>query len=131
MDLKLNRREFRDDGIFSELCNDKGEVISHTLEHSYNNLPKLIDGTYTCVRGPHRLHNMTQDFITFEITGVVGHTDILFHWGNFNADSEGCVLLGEAIASSDKGQMVTNSRAMFKEFMDLQDGIDSFQLIVQ
>lgn len=128
--LKLKRREYRDDGIFSELVNSHGDVIAHTLEHSYKNLPKLYIGTFTCKRGTHQLHK-GPPFETFEVTGVNGHTGILFHKGNWNADSDGCVLLGEAIAHSDKGQMITNSTATFHHFMQLMTGLDTFTLIVE
>lgn len=134
MDLVITRVENREDGIFSEIKNAKMEVLFHTLEHAYETgtqwLPKIPNGTFTCVRGPHRLHGMTQDFITFEITGVDGHVDLLFHWGNWNADSEGCILLGEGIAQSSKGQMITSSKVAFEAFMKLQEGLDQFQLTV-
>jgi hypothetical protein len=65
------------------------------------------------------------------VTGVAGHTGLLFHWGNWNRDSDGCILTGEAFADSAKGEMVTNSRASFARFMALQDGFDSFQLEVK
>lgn len=128
---KLVRKEFRADGIFSELYNDKGELIAHTLEHSYDNLPKIPNGTWTCIRGLHRLHGMTEDFITFEITGIAGHSDLLFHWGNFNKDSEGCVLVGQAeAAQADGSHMVTASRPTFQKFMDGLNGNNQFQVIV-
>lgn len=132
MNLTLNRKAFRDDGIFSELRDTEGNLIAVTLEHSYDKEPKLPLGTFTCKRGPHRLHGMTEDFETFEITGVEGHTDILFHWGNFQKDSEGCVLLGDQIAKNgaDGCQMILHSRATFARFMELQKGVDTFQLVV-
>lgn len=134
MDLVITRVENREDGIFSEIKNAKMEVLFHTLEHAYEIgtqwFPKIPNGTFTCVRGPHRLHGMTQDFVTFEITGVDGHVDLLFHWGNWNADSEGCILLGEGIAQSSKGQMITSSKVAFEAFMKLQEGLDQFQLTV-
>jgi hypothetical protein len=128
--FKLNRREFREDGIFSELCDNKGNILAHTLEHSYDSKPKLYDGTFTCVRGTHRLHNNIP-FETFEITGVSGHSGILFHIGNWNKDSDGCVLLGSGIAQSSQGQMVTGSIQAFHEFMKLLEEQNSFTLLVQ
>lgn len=109
-----------------------------TLEHAYREgdswVPKLYPGEFLCVRGPHRLHGMTQDFETFEVTGVEGHKGILFHWGNFNDHSEGCILTGDAIAEYSAGaareEMVTNSRAAFSRFMKIQEGVDHFTLRV-
>lgn len=130
--LTLKRDLFRDDGIFSTLL-DGDKVIAHTCEHSYDKKPKLFNGTFTCVRGPHRLHGMTADFSTFEIMGVTGHTGVLWHWGNFNKDSDGCVLLGEdmVIEKSPNGvAMVTNSKATFAKFMEMFVGVDQFELEV-
>lgn len=131
MQFTLKRREFREDGIFSELHDPAGKVVSQTVEHSYKNLPKLYLGTFKCVRGQHQLHGMTKPFTTFEVTGVNGHTGILFHVGNWNDDSDGCILMGEGIAQSSKGQMVTGSRINFNAFMKSLDGVNEFTLVVE
>lgn len=83
----------------------------------------------------HRLHGMTEDFETFEVLGVPDFqgnpvTGLLFHWGNWNKDSEGCILTGEAETSSAQGMMVTASRDKFAAFMQLHEGEDTFQLTV-
>jgi hypothetical protein len=129
MTFTLKRTDFTQNGIFSILTSDKGDVF-HCLEHAYlqpdgTYKTKIPVGTFTCVRGPHRLHGMTTNFETFEISGVVGHDNLLFHWGNYNKDSEGCVLVGTARV----GDMVTNSRAAFGRFMGLIVG-PSFSLVV-
>lgn len=129
MTLYLKRQEFREDGVFSHLEDSKGNLIAATLEHSFDLKPKVYDGVFKCVRGTHRLHNNVP-FETFEITGVVEHSGILFHVGNYNSDSDGCVLLGTDIAPSDKGQMVRHSMIAFSKFMGLLEGQQSFDLIV-
>lgn len=126
MIFKLTRKECKTDGIFSDLCAENGVKLFSTLEHSYDCKPKIPNGTYTCVRGKHRLHGMTEDFETFEITGVEGHSGVLFHWGNFNKDSDGCVLIGR----TRSGDMVTSSREAFAEFMHGLEGVNEFELIV-
>lgn len=141
MNLILHRNSFGLAGIFGSLL---GEVsmcpIAVTLEHAYGSiesgyLAKIPVGQYLCKRSMHRLEGMTQDFETFEITNVPCHTKLLFHWGNYNRDSDGCILLGEKLAPSGLemvgiGQMITHSRATFNAFMTLQIGIDSFTLTV-
>jgi hypothetical protein len=133
MDLTLKRNDYTPEGIFSTLTDESGAVIAITLDHAYDSghgdgsyQPKLRPGTYSCIRGTHRLHNMTHDFETFEITGVKGHTNILFHAGNFNKDSDGCVLLG----NERHGDMIMNSKVTFSYFMSLQEGVDQFTLTV-
>lgn len=125
MILTLTRKDFTSEGIFSELTDSTGKLSLYTLEHSYNNKPKLYNGTFNCVRGTHRLHNNIP-FITFEITGVAGHTGVLFHIGNYNNDSDGCVLLG----MERTGNMVTHSTIAFSKFMALLGNAQSFDLIV-
>ncbi len=128
MNLKLRRYSFTPDGIFGNLFDENEEMIATTLEHSYTgNVPKVVAGTYVCKRhAPNRL-----PYETFEIMNVpdfVGHpvTGILLHIGNFNADSVGCVLLG--MSAGDK--MITGSRMAFEKFMKLQEGLESFQLVI-
>ncbi len=132
----LERFEFRADGIFGKFRFDDEPTFAFTLEHAYKQPDgsydaKLQPGTYTCVRGTHKLHNGVP-FETFEITGVTGHSGILFHAGNFNRDSEGCVLIGKDIAVNPATgeEMVTGSRGEFAAFMERLEGVSSFQLDV-
>lgn len=136
MDISMKRLQYGPDGIFSELSRvDDGERVAVGLEHAYsidqeNWHSKIPAGVYKCDRGTHRLEGMDHDFETFEITGVTGHTKILFHVGNYNHDSAGCVLLGAEVVGIDGHESITLSRVTFQKFMDLQNGIDSFQLTV-
>lgn len=135
MNLTLKRTDFREDGCFGILTrDDSGKQIAVTLEHSYDSgngdgsyTAKLKPGVYTCVRGTHRLHDK-KPFETFEITGVKGHYGILFHVGNYNDDSEGCVLVGHYFGGEPR--MISQSRMTFAAFMALQKGVKSFKLTV-
>jgi Family of unknown function (DUF5675) len=130
MTLTLTRKDFRDDGIFSELTDEKGNFVAVTLEHSYDSLPKLYDGTFSCIRGVHRLHNNVP-FETFEITGIQGHTGVLFHVGNYNSDSDGCVLVGDDVKDMDNGsRMIAHSMIAFSKFMALLEKVNEFTLVV-
>lgn len=132
MKLKLENIEFSEHGIFGILEDENNFFALNTLQHAYPSndaflwKPKLPPGDYVCVRGFHRLPSMVDVFETFEITNVPGHTGILFHVGNFNKDSEGCVLL----AYGRKGNDLIESKAGFQAFMDYVDGIDQFDLTV-
>ncbi len=135
MDLILTRKECRSDGIFSQLTDLSGNFICETLEHAYPDEDgvfhaKIPAGKYQCQRGNHMLHGMDTPFETFEITEVPGHSKLLFHWGNFQKDSEGCVLVGALMANSGGIQMITRSRDTFVRFMYLQKDSDSFELTV-
>lgn len=125
MQLTLTRRDFTPDGIFSELTDDRGKISFVTLEHSYDGKPKLYDGTFKCVKGTHELHDCIP-FQTFEITGVTGHTGILFHVGNFNKDSDGCVLVG--MDRDDK--MIRHSIIAFSKLTGFLENVQEFTLVV-
>ncbi len=133
MKLKLIREEAEYDGIFGKLLDETGKRIAVTLEHSYNNVPKIPVGTYECKLSLHRLHGMNYDFSTYQVQDVPGHSSILFHWGNYNEDSDGCILLGKNIipnTESIDGRMITSSKNTFSKFMDLLRGKDTFTLEV-
>lgn len=138
MNLILTRTEATQDGIFSELTDENGTHVCVTLEHAYDSgegngsyAPKLKPGTYQCVRGQHRLAKMKLPFTTFEITGVPGHTNILFHVGNYNDDSEGCILLGKMTTYLENHKCITHSKDTFASFMDMQNKVDEFTLTVK
>jgi hypothetical protein len=136
MDLLLVNTEFRADGVFGELRDMAGDVVVYTLQHSYADSfggfqVKIPDGVYQCVRGFHQLEGMTEPFETFEVTNVPGHAGILFHVGNFNSDSTGCVLVGMGLATISDQQALSQSKIAFQKFMGLQNAINNFTLTVK
>ncbi len=133
MNLSLVRKRNDESGIYSELVNGAGDLIAYTIEHAYSDsgiwAPKVPVGSYICNRGKHLLDNgkpAFETFETFEIMGVPGHTGILFHKGNTEDNSHGCVLLGSVL----NGNTLLNSAKAFELFMVLMDGINSFALKV-
>lgn len=136
MDLILTRTEFREDGIFGKITSYDGSFQCVTLEHAFainghGFIPKVSSGTYVCVRGIHKLEH-GKPFEAFEVTGVAGHNGILFHIGNFNNDSDGCILVGESVAtgSEDGIQVITHSEVTFNKLMEMQAGLNEFTLTV-
>lgn len=136
MDMVLRRLANRQDGIVGELQSD--DILSFkcaTLEHAYADdrggwFSKIPIGFYKCVRGMHKLTHGPM-FETFEIKYVPGHTGILFHTGNFNNDSMGCVLLGERMEDRPgQAVMIANSKITFELFMRAQRNVKEFNLTV-
>jgi hypothetical protein len=129
----LLRVQFNADGILGRLLDADRVQLAATMEHSYDGIPKLPAGTYRCLRGVHRLpHRPDHPFETFEVMGVPGHTGILFHVGNFNRDSDGCILLGRTATMTMEGwPMLTQSQTTFDRFMLDLEGVSSFSLQVQ
>ena len=138
MNVTIKRTDISEQGAFSEVYDDLARQIAVGLERAFHATktvareivdiwaPKIPEGAYECVRGKHRLDGMLEDFETFEITGVDGHTGLLFHWGNWTKDSDGCVLLG----TTRSKDMIMESRQAFNRFMALQAGVDKFTLQV-
>jgi hypothetical protein len=138
MNLILKRVHKLSHGIFGFLYIEKTtqERLAVTLEHAYMNeksewYAKVPAGKYLCKRGLHKLPNMDHNFETFEVTNVPGHWGILFHVGNFNKDSEGCILLGREFNNMSEPRAISGSRSAFAEFMGLQGGLAEFYLTVE
>lgn len=130
MDLFLKRYPADPDGIFGVLYDPEGVEICETLEHNFDGCACVRPGRYRCVRGPHRLKVGGPVFETFEVTGVPGHTGILFHVGNYNRDSKGCILVGDAMLATPSGDILTGSRNAFSRLMQVQHGVDEFFLTI-
>ena len=131
MDCTLTRTWYRSDGIFSKLEDSDGKQIAVTLEHAYQDSagiwsPKIPPGVYTCERyaSPHFGCEV------FQVMNVPNCTNIEIHWGNYDRDSDGCIILGEEITDDGKEEMVTESKVTFLSFMTMQAGLDQFQLTV-
>lgn len=136
--LRLERTKICREGAFGVLVDEFRDVVAYTLEHAYAvtsfgmdhlgspdlYLPKLPDGTYLCKRGIHKLTHSTIE--TFEVTNVPGHSGILFHTGNSEQDSDGCILLGQT-AYEDR---LYNSKTAFATFMRLLNTETEFTLEV-
>lgn len=142
MDLIIQRLHRRSDGIFSVVTDSIGHQVFVSLEHAYRHAdgsfhPIVQPGVYTCRRGLHRLPKMENQFETFEIMGVKGHSGILWHWGNWNDNSSGCVLTGSTFMmkmnpkhNNEVEKMITQSRETFSMFMELQKGNETFKVVV-
>lgn len=131
MNMTLARVSHSEYGIFSFLRPEVGQVLA-TVEHAYQDpvtgmwMPKIPNGLYVCKRGMHQLLH-GGPFETFEITGVPGHDHLLFHKGNTEDASHGCVCLG----MSHEGKAVLESEKAFHWFMGFQQGLSTFMLTVQ
>jgi hypothetical protein len=125
--FKLHRIANIPDGIFGVLKDDKVPFCL-TLENNNYYIP---DGTYICIRV-----NSPKFGNTFEITGVKNRTHILFHWGNIEEHSEGCVILGEQfepvkIKDYELKNGVLSSKIAFAEFLKRTKGINEFKLKIK
>jgi len=134
MRLTLQRVYSSEHGIFGVLYTESRSKVAVTLEHAYpaqeGFVPKIPPGVYKCVRGIHRLHSNPDSFQTFEIEGVAGHSNLLFHVGNYNHDFDGCVLLGTDFDCGEKPTQIWGSRHAFYGFMEFLETQTEFELEV-
>lgn len=98
-------------GAFGVLVVD-GNPEAVTLERVFDERgetrPVIPAGTYRCE--PTFFH--AGDYPTWEVVNVPGHSRVLFHRGNFERESLGCIL----VARSFEGKWVGGSRLGFEAF---------------
>ena len=105
-----------------------GMPIGVTGEQDWEDNKKEISciptGQYWCKRVDTPKHGDT-----FEVTGVLGRSAILFHKGNLPLEhSQGCILVAEQFESLKGKQAVLASAKGYGEFMDKLKGEDNFIL---
>lgn len=121
--VKIVRLEQGVDGALGALLL-YGHYFCSTLEPDDND-PKRFQipaGVYECKR----FHGAKWKD-TFEII-VPGHSALLFHSGNVESDSLGCILLGQYPDRLRGKRAILNSGATFQYFMNELEGIKTFTL---
>lgn len=136
MDLTLKRERFLSTGIFGTLTTTQFDTfVAKTLEHAYPDVingwkPKVASGIYICQRHPpNRLPYetfMLQNVPPFQGQPVDG---ILIHILNYDSESEGCIGVGNQTDANYT--MILNSKTTFNSLMDLQVGVQTFQLTIE
>lgn len=123
---RIVRLEQSEQGALGVLLFD-GSIFSYTLEPDKNEKGKLYipQGCYHC----QRFHG-TKWPNTFEII-VPGHTAVLFHSGNVEADTLGCVLLGSTVGKLRGNRAVMNSGDTFKAFLSFLTKEPDFVLFIE
>ena len=112
--LRIVRLEQSDEGALGVLLIE-GDIFCVTLEPDVSDPSKfqIPEGTYQIKRfHGHKWKD------TFEVP-VAGHTAILFHAGNVEAETEGCILLGKSAGSLRMSRAILNSGNTFRAFMQI------------
>ena len=68
---------------------------------------------------------------TFKLQNVFRRSHILFHKGNIEDDSHGCIILGEEYGTLSGKTAVLSSGHAFKEFKRRLEGLNSFGLGIE
>lgn len=115
----------REDGCFSVMLVD-GRPFAVTCERTFDNLrPVIGNGIYRCAKTAFTRGG----YSTFEIK-LPGHTRVLFHRGNVELDSEGCVLIGSSFGLIGGVTAIQDSKDGFYAFWNLASAVDEFDLVV-
>ena len=127
--VDIIRVEKGDAGTFG-VCKLDGRAFCVTLEpedrDNAEGVSCIPEGDYVAKRV-----NSPHFGLTFEITGVSGRTHILFHAGNVEGDTRGCVLLGRNFGALDERRAVLSSGNTFKSFMLAMCNNDSFRVRIK
>jgi hypothetical protein len=123
---RIVRLEKSDQGVIGVLIID-GAIFCFTLEPDVNSKgkPFIPQGFYHCDR-----FDGAKWKNTFEIK-VPGRTAILFHSGNVESDSEGCVLLGATTGKLKGNRAVLNSGDTFRLFQELTKNDKDLKLFIE
>lgn len=126
--LVLHTVAIREDGCFSVMLWE-GRPFAVTVERTFENNRVVIPaGLLVCKRTTR--FEATPPYSTFEII-VPGHTRILFHKGNVEDDSKGCVIVGKAFGMLNGKTSVQNPKEGFEEFAALTAELEEFNVQVE
>lgn len=125
--LELTTVAIHPQGCFSVLKNFDGLPFAVSVERTFDDgFPVIRAGMHKCKRS--FFHK--GGYETFEIE-VTGHSLILFHKGNTEEDSIGCICLAESFGSINNATAVIDSKHGFEEFMQLTKCFAEFYLNVK
>lgn len=108
------------------------EGINHdpiyTLENPKRDTTKdsrIPSGTYECMP-----YSGTKYKDVYMVKDVPGRTAILFHWGNKEIHTDGCILVGNKLGTLDGEPAILESKVCFERFRQLI-GKENFKLIIE
>jgi len=119
--LKLIRLEQTTQGALGAVVLNGEYFCSFLMPDAFDYKKYQIpSGRYLC-----RRYHGTKWTDTFEIV-VPGHTALLFHAGNVEAHTEGCIILGQYPGKLKGNRAVLNSGTTFKNFMRRMEHVEEF-----
>ncbi len=120
MKLTLTRLDVTDKGIFGHLVCDGDTFNCVTLERHDIHIP---EGVYKVT-----LYNSPDHgCIVPLLNDVPGRSFIEIHWGNYERDSKGCILVG----MQRDGFAIDASKSAFQSLMNVLNGCNDIQLTVK
>ncbi len=128
--MNLRRVSNTPDGTFGVLLDEEHIPICVTLENPWQENQPYISciptGLYRC-----KPIDSPRFGKTWEVVEVPGRTHILFHWGNKEADTQGCILLGTYFGELNGVPAILNSRSVFDAFIARLERYAEFYLDIK
>jgi hypothetical protein len=116
------------EGCFSVLLDQQGVPYATTVERTFEDLrPVIPNGIYLCKK---RMFNRG-GYWTHEITGVEGHSLLLFHKGAIEDHSLGCIVTGDGFGWYEGKPAVLYTKTGFADHMNIVGKEDEFELEVK
>ena len=121
---RLNDNGKQTTGVF-DMYNNNKNIVCYSLELPWRDNKKNIScipkGTYKCT-----LYNSPKFGKVYKVLNVPNRTNILIHIGNYNSQTQGCIMLGDELKDINKdGQKdVINSKLTLSKFMLFMGGKD-------
>lgn len=115
---KLTLRRFANTpmGAFGSIAIPDGPTLYTCEDQWRNNVVGdscIPAGVYKCKARPY----YAKGYDAIEVTNVPGRSHILFHIGNTNVDTRGCILVGSALGYVKGQWAVTDSTNAFKNIL--------------
>jgi len=125
----IRLEESSEHGTFGVLKVNK-ELLCWTLEpKDADNAPEISSipaQQYTCCR-----YSSAKYPDTFQVMDVPGRFNILFHSGNTDDDTAGCILLGNMLSKMKESRAILNSGQTFLRFLSMLADVDEFTLTIR
>lgn len=117
----LIRVSHNEDGVFGVLIH-RLKPFAVTLEPedkgNQKNISCIPEGMYYC-----KPVNSPKFGWTYEVVDVPNRSNILFHKGNREGDTEGCILVGESFGELDGKTAILDSKGGYNEFREKAAGV--------
>ena len=119
MKWTLIRKLYREDGIFGEMTSEDNKHVFQTLEHAYDDGVKYVPKIRVGLRPVILYKSPKQGYLVPMLDGEEDKERYFqIHIGNYNEDSEGCILVGLAKGHrANGGVMLTSSKQAFELLM--------------
>lgn len=126
MEVHIIRDETSEQGTLGKMYID-GVYFCETLQPDEDDKNRFYipSGHYLCKR----FHGVKWPN-TFEII-CPPHTALLFHAGNVETDSLGCILLGSERGKLQGNRAVLNSGVTFKKFLKVTGNVNELGLLIE